>query len=423
MIKSIRIAHILQKYGYWIKYQQKEDDEVSPFYDDDSTENILREITQNLSRQVTEEIDSSDLPRKEEKTERASAAGRKKKLSTGKKIAIALASIVVLLAAGVFIAGNYFLDRINYVDKPKEDVPVTESTDLTDYDNDAIKPADANVINILLIGVEAIEDSGNGRSDSMMIATINQDEKAIKLASLMRDCYVEIPGHGQDRLNSAFSHGGADLLAATIEQNFDVHLDGCAEVDFEAFESIVDELGGVEIELTDKEASYLRSTNYISNPKYRTVTEGVNLMNGNQALGYARVRKVPGISGEHDDFARTNRQRIVLNAIFEKYKKQNLIQLVTTANNILPYITTNLTKTEILSYIAAVAGIGSMELETFRVPMDNAYTGAKINGQSVLSINFEKNNVALREFIYGVSGVVEEDDLGTQTASPENSAQ
>lgn len=412
--------------GYRIKYQQKEDDEVSPFYDDDSTENILREITQNLSRQVTEEIDSSDLPRKEEKTERAggaSAAGRKKKLSTGKKIAIALASIVVLLAAGVFIAGNYFLDRINYVNKPKEDVPVTESTDLTDYDNDAIKPADANVINILLIGVEAIEDSGNGRSDSMMIATINQDEKAIKLASLMRDCYVEIPGHGQDRLNSAFSHGGADLLATTIEQNFDVHLDGYAEVDFEAFESIVDELGGVEIELTDKEASYLRSTNYISNPKYRTVTEGVNRMNGNQALGYARVRKVPGISGEHDDFARTNRQRIVLNAIFEKYKKQNLIQLVTTANNILPYITTNLTKTEILSYIAAVAGIGSMELETFRVPMDNAYTGAKINGQSVLSINFEKNNAALREFIYGVSGVVEGDDLGTQTASPENGAQ
>lgn len=412
--------------GYRIKYQQKEDDEVSPFYNDDSTENILKEITQNLSKQVTEEIASPDLFREEEKTERAKgtpAAGRKKKMSRGKKAAIVLASILLVLVAGVFIVGNYFLDRINYVEKPKEDVPVTESTDLTDYDNDAIKPADANVINILLIGIEAIKDSGNGRSDSMMIATINQDEKAIKLASLMRDCYVEIPGHGQDRLNSAFSLGGADLLATTIEQNFDVHLDGYAKVDFEAFESIVDELGGVEIELTDKEASYLRRTNYISNPKYRTVTEGVNLMNGNQALGYARVRKVPGISGEHDDFARTNRQRIVLNAIFEKYKKQNLIQLVTVANNILPYITTNLNKTEILSYIAAVAGIGSTELETFRIPMDNAYTGAKINGSSVLSINFEKNNAALREFIYGVSGAAQGDSLETPAAGLENGVQ
>jgi anionic cell wall polymer biosynthesis LytR-Cps2A-Psr (LCP) family protein len=150
---------------------------------------------------------------------------------------------------------------------------------------------------------------------------------------------------------------------------------------------------------------------------------GINTMNGNQALGYSRVRYVAEVDGERDDFGRTARQRRVLNAIFEKYKNKNLIEMISIANDILPYITTNLTKSDILSYLSAVVATGSKELETLRIPMDDAYYGASRSGAgSVLILNFEQNNAALQEFIYGHDETAETIDEENSDSSEETTA-
>lgn len=375
---------------------------MSHFDDDYSADSLMRELSKSLGEQVTSEMENKEqnLHSLDEEPEIPLAKRKEKKPVNKMKVIGIVVGVLAAICLLVVVTGNYFLDRLNY---EQDEELVTESGDpiILDKDED-IEPVDSNVINVLLIGEEKINDGARGRSDSMMIATINQKQKSLKLTSIMRDCYVSIPGYRDNKLNAAYNKGGGSLLAATIEQNFKVHLDGYVRVDFEAFETIIDKLGGVEIELSEEEARYLNRTNYISNPANRTMVAGVNTMNGNQALGYSRVRYVKEVDGEHDDFGRTARQRRVLNCIFEKYKNKNLIEMVSIANEILPYITTNLTKTNILSYISAFVATGSTELETFRIPMDDAYYGAKRDGAgSVLILNFELNNAALQEFIYG----------------------
>lgn len=377
---------------------------MSRFDDDYSADSLMRDISRSLGEQVSSEMEHKE----QEKKGGSYVPGRgpekppvKKK--SKKKIIGIIVGVFAVICLMVVVTANYFLDRMNY-EKDSDIELVTESGEPLDLENDEknVEPADNSVINVLLIGEEKIKDTTRGRSDSMMIATINQKQKSLKLTSIMRDCYVSIPGYRDNKLNAAYNQGGGPLLLATIEQNFQIHLDGYVRVDFEAFETIIDKLGGVEIELSEQEASYLNRTNYISNPANRTMKPGINNMNGNQALGYSRVRYVKEVDGERDDFGRTARQRRVLNCIFEKYKNKNAIEMVSIANGILPYITTNLTKTDILSYIASFVATGSTELETFRIPMDDAYYGAKRDGAgSVLVVNFELNNAALQEFIYG----------------------
>ncbi|MFW5676038.1 MAG: LCP family protein [Acetivibrio ethanolgignens] len=379
---------------------------MSHFDDDYSADSLMRELSKSLGEQVTSEMENKEQERRENLHSPDEEPGipltkrNEKKPVNKKKIIGIVVGVLAAICLLVVITGNYFLDRLNY---EKGEELVTESGEPLQLDENAdVKPADSNVINVLLIGEEKINDGTRGRSESMMIATINQKQKSLKLTSIMRDCYVSIPGHRDNKLNAAYNQGGGALLAATIEQNFKVHLDGYVRVDFDAFETIIDKLGGVEIELSEEEARYLNRTNYISNRANRTMVAGVNNMNGNQALGYSRVRYVKEVDGERDDFGRTARQRRVLSCIFEKYKNKNLIEMIGIANEILPYITTNLTKTDIISYISAFVATGSTELETFRIPMKDAYYGAKRDGAgSVLVLNFELNNAALQEFIYG----------------------
>lgn len=336
----------------------------------------------------------------------------KKKWSWKRKLLLVLCILGVIIGAGsIFV--NAMLDKINK--ENPEDITKLQ-TDLTEEELAAqeatLKPKvfddtiEQKVVNILLIGEEAISDDV-GRSDSMMIATLNTVEKSIKLTSLMRDIYVTIPGYADNKLNAAYHNGGGVLLAEVIEQNFGVEIDGYVRVDFSAFEDIVDKLNGVDIELTSQEAQYLNTTNYISNPANRNVVAGLQTLNGNQALGYCRVRYKSTSNGESDDFGRTYRQRAVLKAIFDKYKSQNVVSMISIATDLLTYVTTNLSKSEILSYVTTAASFGTLELETFRVPMNNSYYGDKINGKAVLVIDFDENNASLRNFIY--AGIADAD--------------
>lgn len=329
----------------------------------------------------------------------------KKKWSWKKKLLVVLC-VLGILVAGACIIVYAMLDKIN-TERP-EDIRRVESEltpseiaqqkqtmDKQEFD-DVIEK---KVVNILLIGEEAMNDN-LGRSDSMMIATLNTVEKSLKLTSLMRDVYVTIPGYADNKLNAAYHNGGGVLLTDTIEQNFGVEIDGYVRVDFSAFEEIVDKLGGVDIELTSEEAHYLNTTNYISNKANRNVSAGLQTLNGNQALGYCRVRYKSAANGEANDFGRTYRQRTVLTAIFNKYKHQNVVSMISIATDLLSYVTTNMTKSEMISYVTTAASFGTTELETFRVPIDNSFYGDNVNGKSVLVIEKDTNKAALRKFIY-----------------------
>ncbi|MDD6208593.1 MAG: LCP family protein [Clostridiales bacterium] len=343
----------------------------------------------------------------------------KKKMSTRKKVLLGIAGTFAVLAIALVIFVNYELNQINY--ETRADVTYATSTG-TATPAPTPEPINKDVINILLIGEESIHDGdGNGRSDSMMIATINCEQKTLKLTSLMRDIYVDIPGYGKNKLNAAFHNGGGFLTMDTIEQNFDVDLDGYVRVDFDAFETIVDKLGGVEIELTSSEAYYLNRTNYISDPASRNVREGSQVLNGSQALGYCRVRYQTASDGEHDDFGRTYRQRTVLKAIFDKYKTKNPVEMVSIGTDLLPYVTTNLTKSQLISYLTTAASFGTMELETLRIPVDGSHYGDKDYCGSVrryvLKIDYDINNAAIQEFIYGTSPEPETTSGGAVTTS------
>lgn len=399
--------------------------------DSNFDDELMEELSSSLARQVSYEMDHrSETDKLEEK----------KKPKWGKIAGItggAIVSVVIIL----FIVVNAFLGRINFTDwrdtkQQNEEFEKGEGNG-EEIDPDSVKwgpngslRQDKNTVNILLVGEEKINDGKRGRTDSIMIATMNVKQKAIKLTSLMRDMYVQIPGYSDNKLNSAYHTGGMPLLKETIQLNFDIELDGAVLVDFDGFESLIDKLGGVEITLTDSEASYLNSTNYISNPAYRNVRAGTQTLNGNQALGYSRVRYRKASSGEADDFGRTSRQRTLLNAIFEKYKSKNAAELVLLLNDILPLVTTDVQKSDIVGYVGTFVSLGTTKLDTLRIPIDHGYSPASIRGMDVLLPDMPANIDTLHTFIFGsanISGntpdsLKENANMGTETSQTELNA-
>jgi len=260
-----------------------------------------------------------------------------------------------------------------------------------------------HVVNILLLGEEKIgSEYTRGRTDLIMIATLDTEQRTVKLTSIMRDILVAIPGHSDDRINSVYGKGGIELLKEVMALNFEIVPDGYMLVDFNSFEQVIDNLDGVTIELSKEEAEYLNTTNYISNPIYRNVVPGLNKMNGNQALGYCRVRHVPTIDNAYADFGRTARQRVVLNAIFEKMKTKNLFQLAITADSCLPLVETDLSASQISDYLEKAVESKVTSFVQMRIPVDGSFWDVTYNGiPDLIQINFPENIKAMHEFIFG----------------------
>lgn len=379
------------------------------------------DLEKALAEQISAELDGTDISGKTEKSGEAPA----KKKNWFQKIPLWI-RIPVLSLLGVAVAlvlvVNAMLDGIivRFDDELKEEqFEEDENTGLEEMnpdeivweDTDEVKQEDS-AVNILLVGEEAIgSGGGRGRTDSIMIASVNFEQKALKLTSIMRDTYVQIPGYQDNKLNAAYASGGIPLLKETIELNFDIKLNGSVLVNFDGFEQIIDSLGGVELTLTADEAHYLNTTNYISNKANRTVKPGTQILNGNQALGYMRIRYVRTADNMSDDFGRTSRQRNLLNAVFEKYKSSSLTDLLLMVNDLLPYVQTDLTKTDIISYATKVVSMGMGELETLRIPLDKMYDPIYVRKMAVLVPHLPENIAALHEFIYGP----EEDAADTMT--------
>lgn len=381
--------------------KQKQDQQI-----DFQEEQLLTDISKALKEQVHEfESDSSN--------ESNGGKDPKKKIPLWLKILGIICIVVIILGFIVYGVYNNFLNKINY-DNESNQVEQGENveeeyTSIDEYINSSemgwtmesgTPRKEKDVINILLIGEDRRNNTGRGLSDVMMIATINKISKELKLTSLMRDMYVQIPGYNDNKLNAAYSMGGVNLLYQVVEKNFLVKMDGYVLIDFTGFASLIDKLGGVEITLTDAEASYLNRTNYISDPKDRNVKAGTQILNGNQALGYARIRKVKTSDNASNDFGRTLRQRIVLNAIFERYKSKSITEMLGLLNDILPLITTDLSKKQITSYITTVLTLGADKLDNYRLPIDGSYSNQRIRGMQVLVIDLDINRKGLHQFLF-----------------------
>lgn len=224
-----------------------------------------------------------------------------------------------------------------------------------------------HLVNILLVGQDRREGQSRQRSDSMILLSANKSTGTITLTSFMRDCYVRIPGYKPNKLNAAYQFGGMKLLCNTLELNFGVQVDGVVEVDFSGFQNVIDLLGGVEIYLTSDEAWYIEAGN-LQNGGVQTLKEGVNRLNGKQALAYARIRELDS------DYRRAERQRKVLTAVMEAYKNQPLTELLGILYEILPMVTTNMSNDQIIGYATELFPMFTdLHVETLRIPVDGTF--------------------------------------------------
>ncbi len=245
-----------------------------------------------------------------------------------------------------------------------------------------------HITNILLIGQDTTEGP-RARSDSMILCTFNKETNTITMTSIMRDMYVKIPGYKNNRINAAYNFGGMELLNETLAENFGLHIDGNVEVDFDRFTDIINLLGGVEIELTGGEASFIN----LKMEGKSSLKKGVALLSGEEALWYARYR-----GDASGDFNRTSRQRNLLSTLIEEYKSISISKMVGLLKDILPMLTTDLTKDEIVAYaLEYFPMLTSGELVMQRIPVDGGYDMVMIDGMSVLRVDFEKNIQALAD--------------------------
>ncbi len=255
---------------------------------------------------------------------------------------------------------------------------------------------DDAVINILLLGTDDYVGD-QGRSDSMMLVSIDRRHQKLKVTSFMRDMYVNLSdGWSPNRLNVAYFLGGPNCLVHTIEDNFHMDIDRYVLVSFEAFEKIIDTLGGVEIELSAAEADYINAE---SGEVTAYAVAGNNLLTGKQARMYARTRKIG-----NGDFERTSRQRTIFSSIVKKLKGANVLTLTSVANQIVPEIATDLTQEEMIALLTNALTYMNYEVQQTRIPADDFYynDAVMISGYEsyVLVPDTEWNTIYANDFIY-----------------------
>ena len=254
---------------------------------------------------------------------------------------------------------------------------------------------DSDVVNILLIGTDS--RSGNkeatGRSDSMMLVSYNSKNGTIKLVSLMRDSWVKINGTRWGRLNTAFNSGGAGSLINTVNLCFDLDVQYYAAVSFSVFEELIDQIGGVTVNLTKQEASFINGKmgRRVLEPK-----DGPVLLDGELALWYARCR-----ADSDGDFSRTARQRHLMELLYQSMKTDaNLKKLSGIASYAVENVTTNLSLDMMLQLGTSVL-TSDMTIESYHLPFDGTWHYADKDGASVLSIDLEANAAELHRILYG----------------------
>ncbi|MDI9497170.1 MAG: LCP family protein [Bacillota bacterium] len=350
------------------------------------------------------------------------------------KVLLGLLAVVVLLIGVIALYVNNLLNKIEYedeftvptisgavtdehnnliipeLDPADHDALPTEYAPLSDSDlaiiaedvlaaseDDTELMSDSNVINIMLIGTDNRERGQYRLSDSMILLSINRSKGKIVMTSLMRDIYAHIPGRGNTKLNAAVAVGGPNLLLQTVRNTFKIDVQQYMMVDFYSLAEIIDVLGGISINVSAAEVSEINKHVRQFAPGRELLSgSGQMLLNGPQAVGYARIRKVG-----HADFQRTERQRTVLTQIINKTKSSSVATLNNLLNSILPRIQTNISKGTFLEYLTIAPTVLNYQVSQLRIPAQGAYTGASFPGiGDSLVIDINKAREALFSSIY-----------------------
>ena len=315
---------------------------------------------------------------------------------TGMKLLCTILGLIFAVLLGTTLLLRQYLDQIQYTPpQPSQSNSLAEvfsALPLSFSENDRIGGAGSDLLNILLIGQDAREGEEHARSDSMILCTYNKTTRQLTMTSVLRDLYVPIPGHGSNRINAAYSFGGTRLLKKTMEQNLGISLDGSIEVDFTHFSGIIDALGGVEIELRQDEAEV------INQQTGSTLTEGIQQLDGFQALTYARIRSLD-IDG---DISRTNRQRKVMSALVDSLRGASLKELTPVIGKILPMLTTDMNRGQLFLYaLEILPNLSELDIRSQKIPADGTFSDQTIDGMSVLVADMEAQRQHLKNTLLG----------------------
>lgn len=317
--------------------------------------------------------------------------------------------LVLLIVVTIFINGT--LNRITRVDdldvtmSDEELESILNETEPEDenYTGIVLDPEDValpevpvelvdngkNVVHVLLVGQDTYSKTSRSRTDSMILCTVNRSTKTLTLTSFMRDMYVRIPGYYSHRMNTAYVLDGFDALYDTMEFNFGVVVEHGVAVNFASFKEVIDAVGGVEVELTGSEARHLNGQDYSWG-----LTEGINHLDGEQALAYSRIRKLDS------DFNRTSRQRAVMMALVERAKDLSLTELYDLVDVLIPMVVTDMSNSEIISLAMELAPmLSELNVVTQRIPADGEYQSVMIDGMAVLLPDLEANRQILVDTI------------------------
>lgn len=313
-----------------------------------------------------------------------------------KQILIAVFSVIIICV--VVLGAGYMYIRANIYKKTEPltsehlQAPVKTKEETIGYTEVE------GITNVLLVGVDGIDfDEKYQRSDSMIIATLDSNKEKVKLTSLYRDTLVYIPGYGEEKMNLAFSLGGPELVMETIKYNFDVNIEKYIMINFAGFEAIIDQIGGVEIDVKEYQLHELNK--YIGQATgggdCPVEKAGLQILNGKQALSYARIRK-----GVGDDYERTERQREVLFKVVEKLQKTDVIKYFSIANKMLDYLRTNIGIMDCLNMAYTISKFSNLETEQLSIPVQELCVDEEVNGNMALRMDRYENALILNDFIF-----------------------
>lgn len=375
---------------------------------------------------------------------RAEKRMRRKKFPLKGFLLILLSALMLVGGAGL-ITFYSIIENIGYiptVEKEEEDTSNVSSNTESELNFGELLN-DPMVLNVMIFGEDKREAGAeHGRSDTMLLLSVDNRRGKLKITSFMRDMLVTIPETddagqpiGRNKLNAAYTLGGPALSVKTIETNFGIEIDRYAIVNFDSFREIIDVLGGIDLELTQEEIDYINWQTYInkeSDERYELKDEAPPAseddedeptvkvhLEGRQALWYARNRGYedenhPEFAVKGDDFDRTSRQRTLMNQVLKDFKKANLTQIVQIVSEIGPMIETNLKTDEITMLVSNSLTYLGYDSDEFRVPTDDNYTyrwydpytdeistDSFVNAQSVILVpDWEAARLSLAEFIY-----------------------
>ncbi len=321
-----------------------------------------------------------------------------------KRLAAALlaACLLMLCACGATAESGLLgglLGLFGGEESPAEDSGGSAGQDLA---VNASLPADWT--NILLLGTDSRTSEMDSRTDTMIVLSVNAVTGQAKLTSIMRDTWVDIPGHGGGKLNAACVYGGPALTVRCVNENFGLNIERYALVNMQCLVDIVDALGGIRLDVTSEESSAINAliasdaNAHDENSEFATdpVPAGTQvLLNGRQALAYVRIRK------SDSDYARTSRQRVVLETIARRLQQESMMNLMGMAMSLLNNVETNLSLDEIMAIATVGVSADMGSVEEMRVPVDGTFESGMFGDTWCIKPNFAQNAALLHSFIYG----------------------